>query len=389
MALSYANILDRVEQLLQDPTNAIFSTTELGYWMEDGLKDFSRFLPVIVEAIYHIETRTGTDTAGTATALTDTSKSQFVATDETTQKVIHNTKDSTWAVVKNYTSSSVLVLSRDIMGSGDSYEMYNKQCANQKQIYLGDYPAHLWIDSVEYPIGSPRNFTQPSWNVVELEIDDSVLQDSDSTIDPPNDTRVLIRFAMPQVVSQLTAWEGEASGAAAEAASTIDIDGMGTTETIEVGEMFNMEDHLTTYIITTEVTMAEGAGSIVFYPPLESAVLNNDDITFIKTTLKPNEEALFCRLVAAKAAMSKSVIAPLKTMERALPNLDAGGFTIDESNKGGPGTPTDYLNYANAERQMAAVYKDYREWGEREMARVLMELERLATPRAHEEYART
>lgn len=389
MALSYANILDRVEQLLQDPTNAIFSTTELGYWMEDGLKDFSQYLPVIVEAIYHIESRTGTDTAGTANALTDTSKSQFVATDESTQKVIHNITDSTWAVVKNYTSSSVLALSRDIMDSGESYEIYNKHCANQKQIYLGDSPSHLWIDSVEYPIGTPRNFTQPSWNVVELDIDDSVIKDSDSTIDPPNDTRVLIRFAMPQVVSQLTDWDGESSGAAAEAASTIDIDGMGTTETIEVGEMFNMEDHLTTYIITTEVTMAEGAGSIVFYPPLESAVLNNDDITFIKTTLKPNEESLLCRLVAAKAAMSKSGIVPLRVLERALPNLDAGGFTIDESNKGGPGTPTDYLNYARAEREMAGSYKDYREWGEREMARVLTELERMVSPRAYEEFART
>ena len=389
MALTYAQILSRTSRVLQDTGNNIFSSAELGQEIEDGLKRMAQFDPVIVEEIYKLESRTGTDTAGTANALTDTTNSQFVAVDETNQKVVHNITESTWAVVKNYTSTSVLALGRDIMNLGDVYEIYNKHCTNQRQIYLGDTPAHLWIDSVEYPLGTRRNFTQPSWNIVELDVDDSVIPDSDSTLDPPNDIRVLIRFAMPHVVSQLTDWDGELSGAAVEGATTISIDGMGTTETIEVGEMFNLEDHLTTYIVTAEVTMVAGAGDVVFYPPLEAASLNNDDITFLKTTLNSSQDNIICRLAAAKAAINKvNLVVPLSE-SKARPYLTDGSFTINESNKGGPGTSNDYLQYAKFETALVEQYRYYHEWGQRELARVEEELSRMANPRVSEIFPKT
>jgi len=305
MSLSDADLTTRILQFIQDTGAATYDSTETNYAIKNELKRLSRYSSVIVESIYHIESRTGVDTAGTASSLTDTTKSQFVATDETTQKRVHNTTEHTWAAVKNYTSSSVLVLTRDIMNSGDNYEIYNKHCANKRQIFLGDIPMFLWIDSVEYPIGTERNFTQPSWHVVEIDIED--VEDSNSTLDPPNDTRVLIRFAYPHCLSTLTDWAGELSGAAAEGVSTISIDGMGTSETINVGEMFNLEDHHTTYIVTTAVTMSSGAGDLVFFPSLEAAVLNNDDINFIKTTLQPQHEELLERMVISHLIQSNLI----------------------------------------------------------------------------------
>ena len=98
--------------MLQDVAGATYDkTTEIAYWIEESLKEFATYEPNIVPAIFKIESRTGTDTTGTSGSLTDTTKDQFVATDDDNEKVIHNTSDNTWAVVKTYTDETVLVLS--------------------------------------------------------------------------------------------------------------------------------------------------------------------------------------------------------------------------------------------------------------------------------------
>ena len=347
--LTYANVLDRVEQMLQDTSNATYDTTELGMWIEESLKEFSHYDPHLVPVLFQIESRTGTDTAGTASSLTDTTESQFLDTDDDNEKVIYNPDDHTWAVVEDYTSSSVLVLSADIMDLGENYRIYNKRCWNNKQIYIGDVAPYLWIDSVEYPIGQKRN-----WKVYDdiLEIDVDFVADSDTTqTDLPN-VDVLVRFALPHVLSQLTDWSGELTAATTAAATTIAIDGMGSTEIIEVGAEFHLEHHRSIYIVTTEVTTSGDSATIAsFYPPLEAAASENDDITFTKSTLKPQHEELFCHLVAARAVLSDNIT------------------YINAIDKGG----TD-------------VWRRYQEWGERKLAEVLSKLDRISIPQTKRRY---
>lgn len=307
MALSYANIQDRIEQLLQDTANATYDTTELGMWIEGELKRISRYRPLIVEVIFQIESRRGTDATGTTSALTDAVKAQFLTTDPTNEKVVHNITDDTWAVILTRTSSSVVTLSRDIMDANESYEIYNKRCKNKRQIYIGDMPFYLWIDSVEYPIGTERNFKLLD-DVIELEVEDNTIADSDSTLSNLGQVDVLVRFAMPQILSQLTDWVGELTATESEGDTTIAVDGFANSEVIEVGEQFNLENHRTVYIITTPTTLSGTAtGNITFYPPLEAASSDNDDITFRKSTLTPELEEMLCQRVAARAMLSNTV----------------------------------------------------------------------------------
>ena len=307
MALSYAEMQTRILQLLQS-TVSTYSAVSLGMWIEDELKRISRWSPLFVDVVFQIESRTGTDATGTASALTDAVEAQFLAADATKEKVVHNTTDDTWAVVLTYSSTSVLTLSRDIMDANETYEIYNKRCRNHKQIYIGDMPSMYWdkVVSVEYPIGTERSFKLLG-EVIELVVEDGTILDSDSTLANLNPVDVLVRFAVPQILCQLTDWGGELSAAASEGATTVSIDGMGSTELIEVGDQFTLENHRSFYIVTTAVTMSGGAGSLIFYPPLEAASSDNDDITFRKSTLTPEQEEILCQRVAARAMLSNTV----------------------------------------------------------------------------------
>ena len=310
MAQSYATIQTRILQLLQDTSSATYDTTELGMWIEDELKRTSRYQSLLIDVIFKIESRFGTDSAGTASKLTDTSKAQFLAADATDEKVIHNTTDDTWAVVTAQDSTSILSLSRNIMASGENYEIYNKRCRNKRQIYIGDMPSEFRqkVVRVEYPIGTERNFRLLD-DVIELDVLDSTMRDSDSTLSPLNPVDVLVTFAVPHILSQLTDWSGEVDLVAGYAAgdTTIHIDGMQTSGTIEIGELFTLENHRSVYIITTAGTLASSEGDISFYPGLETTSADNDDISFRKSTLTPELEEILCQRVAARAILSNTV----------------------------------------------------------------------------------
>lgn len=351
MARTYAEMLDLIEQMLQDPNAAVYTTTNTNYWIEDGLKEFSMYAPHIVDVIFKIESRTGSDTAGTSGKLTDDTKSQFLATTSEADaillgeddKVVHNTTDNTWATVlisTNFTTS-VMTLTANIMASGENYEIYHKRCRNNKQIYIGDMPVYLWIDSVEYPVGTRRNFTVYD-DVVEIDV--NTVADSDLTATILPDIDVLIRFAVPHVLSQLTHWEGTLS-AATEAAGEpeIAIAGMGDTETIEVGEEFNIEFHRTLYFVRKEDTTSGNAvAALKIFPRLEAGTITGDVITFRKSSLQPQHEELFAHLVAARAVLSNNI------------------SYINAINKGGEGT-----------------WRKYQEWGERKLAEALHKLDGL------------
>ena len=306
MVLTYANIVDRVEQALQDTTNATYDATELGYWVEDKLAEFSTYRPHLVDVIFKIESRTGTDVTGTQSSLTDSVESQFLSTDPTNEKVIHNTTDNTFAVVLSRTSASVMVLSADIMNANDNYRIYNKRCTNQRQIYIGDVTDYLWIERVEYPLGNPRN--SKVFNEV-LEIDVARVEDSDTTNTDLPYVDVLVRFAKPHKLSQLTDWAGELTAGAAADATTIALDGLQTTGTIEEGDEFFLENHRTRYTVTVPATIATNIATLTgFYPGLEAAALENDDIAFVKSTLKPQDERILADMIVAGAILNNNIV---------------------------------------------------------------------------------
>ena len=355
MSMTYANIQDRVEQMLQDTSAATYDTTETGMWIEDGLKEFSTYDPHIVSVIFQIESRTGTDVTGTASSLTDLVKLQFVAADATDEKVVHNTTDHTWAIVLANSSTSVNTLSADIMDADENYEIYNKRCWNEKQIYIGDVTDYLWIDSVEYPIGSKRN-----WKVYGevLEIDVDSVEDSDSTLTNLGNIDVLVRFAKPHRLCQLTDLAGACTAIEPVGETTLAIKSLLGAEVIEIGDELHIANQSTLYTVTTGVTLAgegagNGTGNIVVYPGMGAATVVDDIITFTKSTLKPQHEEIFCHLVAARAVLSDYI------------------RHINEIPKGG-----------------ASVVGNYRQFAYDKLSEVLSKLERLSPPRSKRSYPR-
>lgn len=415
MASSYVEIQDVIEQILQDTGATIYGTTETGVGIQEGLKELARYDPHIVDVIFKMESRKGTDTAGTSGSLTDTTKSQFLSTDATLEKVVHNTTGHTWAVIKTDSSTSVQVLTVDIMASGENYEIYNKRCRNSKQVYIGDVSDYLWVESVEYPIGTKRNFTVNDY-ILEVEVDS--VKDSDSTLSTLNDVDLLVRFAKSHKLCTLTDVDGLIKTAGAAAATSLLVDNFTNAETIEIGDEFHIEDHRSLYTVTTGILLAnqtEGSAGVTFYftPSLEAAAEANKAVTFRKSSIQIHHEEIFCNLVAARVAIHRgakilqqiekatttltnvsgiintvsaeiaqadtdlasgrtavaltpAIITKAETaigliqnqINPAIAQFHTGKDLINEINKGGTGVPTSHANYATTALNNARAYAD-------------------------------
>lgn len=72
------------------------------------------------------------------------------------------------------------------------------------------------------------------------------------------------------------------SGGYAANVSSIALDGGNGTETIGVGDTFTIANDTTVYIITSNTTLASGAGTINFYPALRRPAADNAVVTFVK-----------------------------------------------------------------------------------------------------------
>lgn len=384
---SYAELTTLILQILQDTTPSTYDSTETGYWIEESLKEFSPYAPHIIPMIYKIESRTGTDTTGTANKLTDTTKTQFLTTDDSDEKVIHNTTDNTWATATTATASTttVITLNADIMDSGEKYEIYNKRCWNKKQIYLGNPTdirgtSYLWIDSVEYPIGTKRN-----WKVYDqvLEIEVDSVDDSNLNVTNLPDLDVLVRFAMPHRICQMTDLTGAVHTEGTAGGVAIIAYGFTLTQAAEAGDEFHIANHRTLYTCTENITWSDATNGNVlyFYPALEATAPADDAIYFTKSTLKPQHEEIFCQLVAARALMSEANA----QLIQAKTNLTTGLALINEINKGGTGSivPDGYRAYARAEEELA---REQRSMGERKIGEVIGKMERLSPPRTKRSY---
>lgn len=299
--LAYSAFRDKIEQLLQDTGNATFSTAELDYYIGDAFRESARYAPHLVRVPFKIESRTGTATGTTASALVDATEAQFTSAD--VGKFVYNTTDKTWAQVTAYVSASQLTLSKDIMAAGEGYKIFNIGCASEFQINIGDVDDYLSIRAVEYPVGERRNWTVEGdiLTILVDSVDDSDPADTDSEI------IVEVTFNKRHKLSQLTDFAGAVNleaGYAAGATSMI-LDALQTSGTIEAGQEFTIAGTRLTYTVTADATITTSAATISFFPGLDSAVLNNAVITFIQSTIPDALEGPLADYVAARAVLNK------------------------------------------------------------------------------------
>ena len=310
MPRAYTAITTLVTTKLQSAGTADYSVAEVDYQIEETLKEFALYRPHLVPQTFKLESRFGTDVTGTADKLTDLVKAQFLAADAANEKVIHNTTDNTWAVALTQDSASVLSISADIMDANENYRIYNKRCWNKRQIYLGDLVDYGDIAAVEYPFGTKRNWRLYG-DVLELDVENGVIPDSDSTLTTLNDIDVLVWFNRPHVLSQLTDWNGKMAATAAAAATSISMTSLQSAGTIETGEEFWVENHRTLYVVNASATIASSTAAVTFDPPLEAAISSTAWVTkFRQSSLEPQDEEIFAELAAGQLLRSKATKFP-------------------------------------------------------------------------------
>ncbi len=301
---TYSEMRDLAEQIYQDTGNAVAGTVEWDYWIAEGLKKFSTYRPHIVDVIFKLESRFGDDVTGTTDKLTDSVKSQFLASDATDEKVVHNVTQNTYAVVTAQDSTSIYSISKDIFSANEAYRIYNKRCTNNRQIYIGDVIDYLWIDSVEYPIGTKRN-----WKVMDevLEFRVDLIPDSDTTLDRLPDVDVLVRFVKPHKMFFIAATT-TGRVATTTTAGTLSVSaGTLGAGSILAGDEFHLENQRFVYTVTADTAITSNTATISFFPGLDTDAPNTTDVlTFRTNTLKPQDEEIFGRLIASRAAMSNA-----------------------------------------------------------------------------------
>ena len=307
---TWAEMRDLIEQKLQDTGNAVFSTAELDLYIPDGLVEISEYAPYIRRETYTIESRTGTATSTTTSALADATEAQFVSGD--VGKVIFNDTDNTFAAVTAFVSSSQLTLSKDIMASGEQYRMFNKGCRGNREINLEDLGDGLWrgghrmIDAVVYPtMSNLRRYRDWEVDGDILRIDLGFAPD-DSKLTGAN-KEIYVYYAARHRLSIMTDLAGAVNNGSGYSAgdTSMAIDALNAAEVVTADDEFTIANLRGVYRVTADVTLSSGAGTISFYPGLESDVGDDIVITFSQGSLDPTLERLLADLVAGKAAMEK------------------------------------------------------------------------------------
>ena len=325
MPKSFATLVDEIEQELQDTSNSIWGASELAIQLEDAIKEVSEYKTHVMEYVYTLESRTGIASSTTSDALVDATETQFLSTD--VGKVIYNTYDNTWAIVTAFVSTSQLTLSKDIMASGENYEMYNKGCRNRFQINIEDItdyegPAERGIIAVEYPKargtgadwgeawgtlgsrGGRRNF-KIEGDILTID----VLSVPDSKVaTPATDVEVHIWVDARQRVSQLTDLLGAIDNASGYVAgsTTLHVDDFAASEIIAEDTLLTIAGVRGTYRVTADATLSSNEIDITIHPALIDAAAQDDVITVIGSTLTRELERIVVELTAARAGLSKS-----------------------------------------------------------------------------------
>ena len=334
MARAYTAMTTLVRDKIATSSTADFSVDEINRQFEESLKELPNYqgFEHLVPVVFKIESRTGTASTASTDNLVDTPKGQFVAADATDEKVVHDITDDKRAVVLSFSSTAQIGISADLFSKADQYRIYNKRCWNKRQIYIGNVVDYVGIHSVEYPIGQRRNWKILGNEVLELEIEDGVIRDSNagSTITRSPNVDVLVRFNKPHVLSQLTDLAGNIAASADVGATTLSGSSLQAAGTIEVGEEFYVENHRTLYMVVAETTIASNTAAIAFFPGFEAKVPGTTTVlTFVKSSLLPHQEHDFAELVAANLLYIKA--------PKFYNSVDVGGVGVEQNFESGAG----------------------------------------------------
>jgi hypothetical protein len=318
---TYSSMRTLIQTKLQDTGATIFSTAELDLAMTEEQRELAQYSPYIYKAEFNLESRQGTATADTASALVDTTLSQFLAGD--VGKWVYNSEDRTWAQVTAYVADHQLTLSKDIFPDGNEpYQMFNKGCTDSKEINLeatqqpdGALGSRLidwlYIDKIEYPIlqDPPSLLKAGQWetqerNILRLKVDAEPPNTGDS--DAPDE--VWIYFAMLHWLSKLTTLLGAVDLLAGYTAGSVSIhvDDMTASDVILKGQPFKLDGVRGIYISDYQRTLTGGESDVSFWPPLMDATVDGNTVRFISNTMDFKLEGIFADLVAGKAAINKS-----------------------------------------------------------------------------------
>ncbi len=293
MAFSFAQIITLVQQILFDTGAGTWSTTEIGYFIPQGIRDISLSAPRRVDEELDVESRTGTATSTSTNHLVDATNAHFLAGD--VGKVIYNTTDYTWALITTYNSTSDVTLNKNIMASGEGYQIFNQECRNQKELYIGDFYTDVMLDRtenmVEYPI------TQSKHNFVE--VNDKVLEILMADLPTTTYKKAYINFAKIHKVPNLTTWACVVKTATVAAGvKTMLLDDLQASGTILEGSEFTLDNVRGTYRISADATITTTEATIFFTPGLDSAVVATQVVNFTKSTLTPQLEGILGDYVA-------------------------------------------------------------------------------------------
>lgn len=347
MGRTYSALRDAVEQRLQDTGNSVFSTTEIDQEIKDSLRLLAEYVPYMRFDDFEILYKVGTATETLASHLVDDTNEQFESGD--VGKLVWNTSDRTFAQITAYTDAGDVTLSSDIFTVGESYGIFHKNCRSEREINIESItdfvgPNH-GVRYVEYPIMCDppyyRNY-KIMGDILTLDVR-RTMQDN---------YKVRVWYAGRHRVSQLTDFAGavDLEGGYAAGATSMVIDGLQATGTIEEGQEFTVAGIHGTYRVTEDATISTNEATVSFFPGLSAAVENDIVVTFVKSSLTPTLEDMLIRLVAARCAMSKST------------------SFMDKVSTG----------HAPAERYYA--------WGKAEYDLVIRDLKRLRPPRIYQEF---
>jgi len=315
--LTRAQLIDQIENVLDDSSNAIWSAARLGLLLDDAITEVSEYSPYIMRDIYTIESRFGTASATSANNLVDTDKSPFSSSD--TGKVVYNTTDKTWAVIESFSSSSQVGISKDIFTEGEGYEIYNKGCFNKRQINIENSDDFLWIVGAVYPV-RPDLSQVPFQNMRNVilyernkiaEIDVAWVDNSGKS---DADVDVYIYFARQHKLNPMTDLSGAVNNASGYSAgdTSMALDGLQASGTIFKDTLFTVAlasgiDSRLTYRVTADATISSNAATISFWPALEADVADDAVVTFVGSTLTPELERIIVQIVAGEALMSEGL----------------------------------------------------------------------------------
>lgn len=340
--LSHTQLKATVKSNLRESGTTYWSSTELDYAIVRGLRFLAQYAKHLVRVPYEIESRTGKASSSSPDNLVDATKAQFVSAAADVGKRVHNTTDNTWADIISFSSTSQVGLSHNIMASGESYEIFNKGCYAKNQINIVDIKNKLWVERVEFPIGTQRTFSI-SGDILNIDI--SFVPDD--TADADANKLIYVWFAKTHKLSDLTTHTGTVYTAGSKSDKTLPIDAFTDQDVIEEDNEFTLASRPQVYTITAEKTLITGAwttggGTVAFYPGLDADVAVDIPITFIGSTLKHTEEMVMIEYVISQALMNEANLH--------LPSISFGGTDTFERY-----LKTASIRYNNALREMQSL----------------------------------